>query len=126
MPERVVICGAGVIGGAIAYYLAKRGTIATIIESDAVAAGASGAAAGWLPSPPPSTTANTTYQLQRLGIDMHQEMARKLPAGVRRRLRVPAATEPPPRRHRGRGGCGARTCAVAGGRGPGRPLGGSG
>ena len=80
MPERVVICGAGVIGGAIAYYLAKRGTIATIIESDAVAAGASGAAAGWLPSPPPSTTANTTYQLQRLGIDMHQEMARKLPA----------------------------------------------
>ena len=34
VPDRVVICGAGVIGSAVAYYLAKRGVTATIIESD--------------------------------------------------------------------------------------------
>ena len=79
MAERVVICGAGVIGGAIAYYLGKRGVAATIIESDAVAAGASGAAAGILTPPLPHTSDSAVFELQRRGYDMHAELAQTLP-----------------------------------------------
>ncbi len=79
MPENVVICGGGVIGGAIAYYLGKRGVAATIIESDGLAAGASGAAAGLLSPPPPNTSGQPLYELQRCGYDMHMELAKALP-----------------------------------------------
>jgi len=79
MPERVVICGAGVIGGSIAYHLAKRGVFATLIESDAVAAGASGAAAGILTPPLPHTSDNPVYELQWRGFEMHAELAGVLP-----------------------------------------------
>lgn len=39
---RVVICGAGVIGAAIAYYLSLNGVAPTIIERTGVACAASG------------------------------------------------------------------------------------
>jgi len=45
---RVVICGAGVIGAAVAYYLAQRGVAATIIERCGVACAASGKSGGFL------------------------------------------------------------------------------
>ncbi len=47
----VVICGGGVIGAAVAYYLAKRGVRSTLVEANTIAHGASGYAAGFL-SPP--------------------------------------------------------------------------
>lgn len=46
--QRVVICGAGVIGASIAYYLALRGVAATIVEQDSPACAASGKAGGFL------------------------------------------------------------------------------
>ena len=51
MPDsssRVIICGAGVIGVATAYYLAQRGLAPTIIERCEVACAASGKAGGFL------------------------------------------------------------------------------
>ena len=39
---RVVICGGGVIGSAVAYFLSLRGVAATIIERVEVACAASG------------------------------------------------------------------------------------
>jgi glycine/D-amino acid oxidase-like deaminating enzyme len=44
----VVICGAGVIGASIAYYLALRGIGATVVERAGVACAASGKAGGFL------------------------------------------------------------------------------
>lgn len=44
----VVICGAGVIGSAIAYYLSLRGVAATVVERCEVACAASGKAGGFL------------------------------------------------------------------------------
>lgn len=79
MAERVVICGAGVIGGSIAYQLAKRGVFATLVENDGVAAGASGAAAGILTPPLPHTSDSPVFELQRRGYDMHVELAGTLP-----------------------------------------------
>jgi len=39
---RVVICGAGIIGSAIAYYLAVKGVAATVVERASVACASSG------------------------------------------------------------------------------------
>ena len=80
MAEKVVICGGGVIGAATAYYLAKRGVAATIIENDGVAAGASGAAAGLISPPLPQTAGEPIYELQRRGYEMHLELAETLQA----------------------------------------------
>ena len=45
---RVVICGAGVIGASVAYFLACRGIAATVVERSGVACAASGKSGGFL------------------------------------------------------------------------------
>ena len=42
-PKKVVICGAGVIGAATAYYLSLKGVGATVVERGDVACASSGA-----------------------------------------------------------------------------------
>jgi glycine/D-amino acid oxidase-like deaminating enzyme len=77
--SEVVICGGGVIGAAIAYYLGKRGVHVTIIEADAVASGASGAAAGLLSPPPVGGIGEPPAELQARGSAMHDDLAKTLP-----------------------------------------------
>ena len=45
---RVVVCGAGVIGAAVAYYLSRRGAAVVLLEREAVACAASGKSGGFL------------------------------------------------------------------------------
>src|SRR4051794_14398421 len=45
---RVVICGAGVIGASIAYFLSRRGADVTVVERTGVACAASGKSGGFL------------------------------------------------------------------------------
>ncbi|MBV8889202.1 MAG: FAD-binding oxidoreductase [Alphaproteobacteria bacterium] len=45
---RVLICGGGVIGASIAYFLSRRGIAATVIERTGVASAASGKSGGFL------------------------------------------------------------------------------
>ena len=45
---RVLICGGGVIGAAIAYFLSRRGAQAVVIERTEVACAASGKSGGFL------------------------------------------------------------------------------
>ncbi|MET3837927.1 FAD-dependent oxidoreductase [Bradyrhizobium sp. OAE829] len=47
---RVVICGGGVIGACIAYFLSRRGIDVIVVERAEVAAAASGKAGGFLAS----------------------------------------------------------------------------
>ena len=58
-PRKVVICGGGVIGSAIAYFLSLRGVPATIIERTEIACATSGVflchRTGILRTPPPVT-----------------------------------------------------------------------
>ena len=76
---RVVICGAGVIGAAVAYYLALRGVAATVIERCGVACAASGKSGGflaldWCDGSPLAALARKSFALhaelaQTLGVD---------------------------------------------------------
>jgi glycine/D-amino acid oxidase-like deaminating enzyme len=74
--SKVVICGAGVIGAAVAYYLARRGVRATVIERYGVACAASGKSGGflaldWCDGSPLAALARTSFQL-------HTELAHTL------------------------------------------------
>ena len=65
---RVVICGAGVIGAAVAYYLSLRGVAATVLERCGVACAASGKSGGflaldWCDSSPLAPLARKSFQL---------------------------------------------------------------
>ena len=74
----VVVCGAGVIGASIAYYLAARGVAATLVERNEVACAASGKSGGfiardWCDGQPQAELARTSF-------DLHAELARNLDA----------------------------------------------
>jgi glycine/D-amino acid oxidase-like deaminating enzyme len=47
-PRHVIVCGAGVVGASVAYFLARRGVGVTVLERTAVACGASGKSGGFL------------------------------------------------------------------------------
>jgi glycine/D-amino acid oxidase-like deaminating enzyme len=47
-PRRVIVCGAGVIGASVAYFLACRGVSVTVVERSGVACAASGKSGGFL------------------------------------------------------------------------------
>src|SRR2546421_571251 len=48
VPSRVVVCGAGVMGASVAYFLARRGVAVTVVERSGVACAASGKSGGFL------------------------------------------------------------------------------
>lgn len=75
---KIVVCGAGVIGASIAYFLAERGVGATVVERRDVACAASGKSSGfiardWCDGQPQS-------ELARRSFDLHAELARTLDA----------------------------------------------
>ncbi|GAB4820859.1 hypothetical protein N2152v2_007905 [Parachlorella kessleri] len=76
---RVYVCGGGVIGASVAYYLAQRGVKPVILEATSPACSASGKAGGflaldWCDSSPVGPLARNSFQLhaelaETLGID---------------------------------------------------------
>lgn len=82
--KRVIICGGGVIGVAIAYFLRKRGAQPIVIERHAVAGSASGKSGGFLAYDWCRGTA--LDRLARRSFDLHAELAAALdnPWGYRR------------------------------------------
>jgi glycine/D-amino acid oxidase-like deaminating enzyme len=83
-PRHVVVCGAGVMGAAVAYYLARRGVAVTVVERSGVACAASGKSGGFLAL---DWCDNTEVgPLARLSFALHAELAREIPAdyGYRR------------------------------------------
>src|SRR5881296_3594074 len=47
-PRHVIVCGAGVIGASVTYFLARRGVRVTMVERSGVACAASGKSGGFL------------------------------------------------------------------------------
>ncbi|PYM93031.1 MAG: FAD-binding oxidoreductase [Candidatus Rokuibacteriota bacterium] len=76
LPRHVVVCGAGVIGASVAYFLARRGIPVTVVERSGVACAASGKSGGflaldWCDGSPLGALARASFTL-------HAELAREL------------------------------------------------
>jgi glycine/D-amino acid oxidase-like deaminating enzyme len=82
--KRIVICGGGAIGAAIAYFLARRGAQPVVIERHAVAGSASGKSGGFLARD--WCRGSALDRLARRSFDLHAELADDLgnPWGYRR------------------------------------------
>src|SRR5215470_16198767 len=83
-PRHVVVCGAGVVGACVAYFLAARGVAVTVVERTGVACAASGKSGGflaldWCDDSPLGPLARASFAL-------HAELAKQLPTdyGYRR------------------------------------------
>src|SRR5881409_4137762 len=83
-PRHVLVCGAGVVGASIAYFLARRGIAVTVLERSGVACAASGKSGGflaldWCDGSPLGPLARASFAL-------HAELAKELGAdyGYRR------------------------------------------
>ena len=81
---RMLICGGGVIGAATAYFLARRGIAATVIERTGIACAASGKSGGflaldWCDGTPLAPLARRSFAL-------HAQLAQEIPGdwGYRR------------------------------------------
>ena len=72
----VLICGGGVIGVSIAYFLSCRGVKATVIESTGLACAASGKAGGFLARD--WCDASPLGPLARRSFALHAELAERL------------------------------------------------
>ena len=75
-PGHVVVCGAGVVGASVAYFLARRGVRVTVVERSAVACAASGKSGGflaldWCDGSPLGPLARASFAL-------HADLAREL------------------------------------------------
>ncbi len=82
--QRIVICGGGVIGCAIAYFLSKRGARPVVVERHAIAGSASGKSGGFLAYD--WCRGSALDELARRSFDLHAELAEALgnPWGYRR------------------------------------------
>jgi glycine/D-amino acid oxidase-like deaminating enzyme len=75
-PRHVVVCGAGVMGASVAYFLASRGVAVTLVERTGVACAASGKSGGflaldWCDDSPLGPLARASFTL-------HAKLAREL------------------------------------------------
>ena len=75
-PRHVIVCGAGVVGAAVAYFLARRGVGVTVVERSGVACAASGKSGGflaldWCDGSPLGPLARKSFAL-------HAELAKQL------------------------------------------------
>src|SRR5437868_842923 len=73
---RVLICGGGVIGASIAYFLSCRGVKATVIESTGLACAASGKSGGFLARD--WCDGSPLAPLARRSFGLHAELAERL------------------------------------------------
>jgi len=73
---RVVVCGAGVIGASVAYFLAERGIGATVVERGEVACAATGKAGGFLALD--WSDGSPLGPLARASFSLHAELADRL------------------------------------------------
>jgi len=83
-PPRIVICGGGAIGAAIAYFTSRRGAPTTVIERHAVAGAASGKSGGFLALD--WCRGSSLDRLARRSFELHAELSAELgdPWGYRR------------------------------------------
>src|SRR5438094_8223626 len=75
-PRHVLVCGAGVVGASVAYFLARRGVAVTVVERSGVACAASGKSGGFLALD--WCDGSELGPLARASFALHAELARQL------------------------------------------------
>jgi glycine/D-amino acid oxidase-like deaminating enzyme len=75
-PRHVIVCGAGVMGAAVAYFLTRRGVAVTVVERSGVACAASGKSGGFLALD--WCDGSSVGPLARVSFALHAELAREL------------------------------------------------
>src|SRR2546428_13803040 len=75
-PRHVLVCGAGVVGASVAYFLARRGVAVTVVERSGVACAASGKSGGFLALD--GCDGSPLGPLPRAGFALHAELAKEL------------------------------------------------
>ena len=75
-PRHVIVCGAGVVGASVAYFLARRGVAVTVIERSDVACAASGKSGGFLALD--WCDGSALGPLARASFALHAELAKEL------------------------------------------------
>src|ERR1700682_4228362 len=75
-PRHVIVCGAGVIGASVAYFLSRRGVAVTVIERTGVACAASGKSGGFIALDRCDNSA--LGPLARASFALHAELAREI------------------------------------------------
>jgi glycine/D-amino acid oxidase-like deaminating enzyme len=75
-PRHVIVCGAGVVGASVAYFLARRGVAVTVIERSGVACAASGKSGGFLALD--WCDGSALGPLARASFVLHAELAKEL------------------------------------------------
>jgi glycine/D-amino acid oxidase-like deaminating enzyme len=76
IPGHVIVCGAGVVGASVAYFLARRGVRVTVVERSGVACAASGKSGGFLALD--WCDGSPLGPLARASFSLHAELARDL------------------------------------------------
>ena len=79
--NKIVIAGAGIVGASIAYHLAKRGALVTILDSQHPAAGATGKSFGWL-NATFSKRPRSYYDFSMLGVAGWHRLEQELSGAV--------------------------------------------
>jgi glycine/D-amino acid oxidase-like deaminating enzyme len=74
--RHVMVCGAGVMGASVAYFLARRGVAVTVVERSGVACAASGKSGGFLALD--WCDGSPLGPLARVSFALHAELAREL------------------------------------------------
>ena len=75
-PGHVIVCGAGVVGASVAYFLARGGVRVTVVERSAVACAASGKSGGFLALD--WCDGSPLEPLARASFALHADLAREL------------------------------------------------
>ena len=75
-PQHVIVCGAGVVGASVAYFLARRGVAVTVVERSGVACAASGKSGGFLALD--WCDGSALGPLARASFALHAELAKEL------------------------------------------------
>ena len=76
--SEVVVVGGGVIGASVAFFLAREGVEVTLLERDALAAGASGAAAGMLTPSSEASEAGSFFRWAQRSLAGFEDLAAEL------------------------------------------------
>lgn len=80
MPQKVAIVGAGIVGSAIAWNLARAGAEVTVIERAHPGAGASGKSFGWINASFSET--DEYFRLRRAAVDAYRGLAAEIGAPI--------------------------------------------